>query len=514
MQTAIKQDGLSGSLQRWLNNRVAVYCSVALISALLSLYRIAGRDLINGDGILYVHVAKAFLNEGAAAAFEVYHWPFYGILIGLLHKVTGLGFEHSASALNIFFMVLACVVFVRIYEEIAGRDARIWVAAVLILSLPVLNDYRELVIRGFGFWAFMLVALYCFIQYSRSPDLPGALKWQLAMVAAILFRLESIAFLVFAPFCLLFLAEERGKIVAHIFRLNVLFLLLTVAGVLVMLVSGKATLPTSVDIPNQLGYASPLAVLGAFNAEAEILFARQPLMASAAEARLILASGLLTLVIVKLSTNIGLPFLAVWGYGAHRKWLGLTRESWIVAYFAVIGFCTLVPVAGKFFFLSSRYTVLTVLLVSLIAFQYVDYLLRVLSMRHMKKWSMAAGALILVLFLDGVVSGGASKRNIRVAGEWVKDELAVTEKIACNEARLEFYSEGRCQWITIDDADPGAAINELKNAGYTYLLLWIHRKQVQLRSVVDGDEGLELGKEFLNNKGDSVRLYRVASGVR
>jgi hypothetical protein len=498
-------------MYRWLNNRTAVYWSVAIISGLLSLYRITNRDLINGDGIVYIDVAKSFLDKGIGGAIDVYHWPLYGILIGLVHKLTGLSFENSASVLNTLFLMLVCVVFVRIYEEISGKEARIWVAAILVLALPILNEYRELVIRGYGFWAFMLVALYYFIQYSRSPGLQSALKWQLGMTAAILFRVEGVAFLVFAPFCLLFMAEARNRIVTHLFRLNGLFIFLAVAGALGMLVSGGLTLPTSIEAPKQLGYTSPGGLLSAINTEAGMMYGRNRFMASVEEARLILVSGLLSLVIIKVSLNTGLVFLAVWGYGIHRKWIRLTRESYIVLYFAAIGFLTLVPVAGNFFFISSRYTVLTVLLISLITFQYVDYLFRELSRRQLQKWSVAAGVLIFVLFMDGVISGGASKRNIRVAGEWIKDELATAGKIACNEARLEFYSEDRCQRIKFDNSDPLAAINGLKDEGYTYLVLWVDRKQEQLQSAADG--ALELEKEFLNDRGGSVRLYRMPSGV-
>ena len=513
MQAAIDQDSKSGLPSRWLSSRRAVYWCVAICSVLLTLYRVSSRDIINGDGILYIDAAKAFLNDGVTGAIDVYHWPFYSILIGLVHKLTGLGFAHAAYCLNALLLVVICTVFVRIYEEISGPQARIWIAGILILALPLLNDYRDFVIRGYGFWACMLVALYYFIRYSRYPGLLNALKWQLGMAAAILFRLEGLAFLVFAPFCLVFMANMRGRIIAHLFRLNVLYIMLASAGALFMLASGGLTLSGSMEIPNQLGYASPLAVLGALNAEAEVLFTRHQLMASVDEARLILIAGLLTLVIVKLASNTGLPFLAAWGYGVHRKWLLLTRESWIVAYFAVIGILALVPVAWTFFFLSSRYTVLPVLLISLITFQYVDFLFRELSRRQLKKWTVAAGALILILFLDGVISGGASKRNIREAGEWLRTEMTAADKIACNEARLEFYSEDLCRWVTVDDADPVASINELKSEGYAYLLIWIDRKQAQLRSAVDSDTGLELEKEFLNRKGNSVRLYRVVPGI-
>ncbi|MDB4516430.1 hypothetical protein N9089_02385 [Crocinitomicaceae bacterium] len=484
---------------------------MAICSALLSLYSYSAQDLINGDGIRYVTIARVFLSDGVGAAFAIYHWPFYSILIGVVHKLTGLGFENSAIALNTLLLVVVCVVFVRVYEEIRNRDARLWVAAMLILALPILNDYRELVIRGYGFWACMLVALYYFIQYSRSPGLQPALKWQLGIAAAILFRIEGVAFLVLAPFCLLFMQEMRGKIVLHLFRLNGLFLLLGAAGLLALLISGGLTLPDSVEIPNQLDYVSPLALLGALNTEAGLMYGRNRFMASVDEARLVLAAGVLALVIVKTATNTGLAFLAVWGYGVYRKWIRLTRESYIVLYFAAIGFLTLVPVAGNYFFVSSRYTVLTVLLLSLITFQYVDYLLRELSRRQLHKWSLAAGVVILVLFLDGVISGGNSKRNIRVAGERVASSLATEERIACNEARLKFYSGDRCQWITLDYASLAEGINELKIEGYTYLLLWIDRKDEQLRLAAEADGSLVLEMDWPNKKGSSVRLYKVVT---
>ena len=59
------------------------------------------------------------------------------------------------------------------------------------------------------------------------------------------------------------------------------------------------------------------------------------------------------------------------------------------------------------------------------------------------------------------------------------------------------------------DRSPSDAINDLKEEGYTYFLFWIDRKDEQLRSAVDGDAGLVLEREFLNKRGNSVRLYRL-----
>jgi hypothetical protein len=329
------------------------------------------------------------------------------------------------------------------------------------------------------------------------------LKWQFSIALAILFRIEGIAFLVLAPFFFLFIAGERHRILSHITRLNGLFISVAVVGLIFILVSGVLS---NMEIPYQLNYASPTALIGAVDAEAEMMFDRNRFMSSVGDARLILASGVMALVFVEVLSNISLPFLAVWGYGVHRRWLQLTRESRVVVYFAATGFLALIPVAGNFFFLSSRHTVFTVLCISLITFQYVDYLLRELSSRQQRKWHVAAWIIILALFLDGVISGGTSKKNIRVAGEWIKAELPAEERIACNEARLEFYSDNRCKWIVPGDAGPVDVINGLKKDGYTYLLFWVGRKDEQLRSAVEGDTELVFIKEFPNSKGSTVRL--------
>jgi len=139
----------------------------------------------------------------------------------------------------------------------------------------------------------------------------------------------------------------------------------------------------------------------------------------------------------------------------------------------------------------------------------VDYLLRELSSRQQNKRHAAAWVMILALFLHSVISAGTSKQNIRVAGEWLGAEPAADGKIACNEARLEFYSDQRCKWVAIGETDPVDVIDELKKEGYTSFLLWIHREDERLRAAVDGDAALVLEREFPNRNGNSVKLYSM-----
>lgn len=495
---------------RRLSDRAGVYWITAVFSGLISFYCTLTNDIINEDGILYINVAKAFAADGVTAAFEVFPLPLYGILIWVVHKFTGLAFETSAYTLNAILLVIVCVTFVRIYEEIAPRQSRILVAAALILALPILNDYRDMVIRGYGFWAFMLLALLYFIRYSKVPDFGNAIKWQLSIAVAVLFRVEGMAYLVLAPLYFLFRYEGLKQTTYRILKLNSLFLCVLVAGVIAALgIYGLPDFDETSTLGHWLSYASPGSMVSAIDQEAGFLYERMQHLSSLGEARLILIAGLLALVAVKVARGAELLFLAIWGYGSHRKWLKLEKESYIVILFSVIGLLTLLSLTGNLFFLSSRYTVLTVLFLSLISFQYIDYLFMELARQGKRIRVWIAAAVLMLLFLDGVISLGASKANIKEAGEWLKDELSVDGRIACNEARLEFYSDGRCKYVLLEK-NSAAEINRLGREN-DYLLLWVDRKHEQLTSAIEEGSMLVPVREFRNSKGDMVEVYKIGS---
>ena len=136
-----------------------VYLATFLASLVLSLVVYLQNDIINKDGVLYMNVARAYVDGGIGEAFVTFNWPFYGIAIGLMHQLTQLGYENSAYLLNALLISLACVAFVATYREVNRDGTRIWIAALLILALPILNEYRDYVIRGFGYWAFLLIAV-------------------------------------------------------------------------------------------------------------------------------------------------------------------------------------------------------------------------------------------------------------------------------------------------------------------------------------------------------------------
>jgi hypothetical protein len=202
----------------------AVVAATAITSIAISLYLYAGRDIINSDGILYLDVSRAFLNEGFTAAMDMFAWPFFSILVGLVHVATGLNLENAALTLNAVFQLFTCLLFVRIYQEVASSDSRPWVAAIVILCFPLLNDYRGMVIRDFGFLVFLLAGLLQFLRYGKSHDWKNAIGWQLFMVLAALFRIEAIAFAAIAPFYFVCRRAQLASNFIDYLRLNSLFL--------------------------------------------------------------------------------------------------------------------------------------------------------------------------------------------------------------------------------------------------------------------------------------------------
>lgn len=491
--------------------RLYIYLITALASVVLSVYRVLSEDIINNDGILYIHVAKAYLDGGILAAVEVFNWPFYGVLIGLTDMVFGLGLETSAHMLNAVFLSIACVMFVRIYEEVSGSEGRAWVAAILVLSLPILNVYREMIIRGHGFWAFMLVALYCFIAYCKAPTHGKAINWQLALTGAILFRVEGVVFLMLAPLYFLFKSGGLRQSMLHMIRLTSLLLLALIIASVVLLAFGNPVAQYDIGLPVLFTYLWPGTLVNSLNNEAAILYERFWQLSSISEARLILVAGMLALVCVKVAKNIGLPFLIAGLFGYSRRWIKLNEESKVVVFFVVISLLIISGLALNRFFMSSRYTVMTILFVSLITFQYADYFLRFAVERRLSKWLAIFSFAVLALFLDAIITTGAGKVNIKTAGKWVQNEIQENARIACNESRLVYYTSDRCELIVVGEVGKGIVPHDLAKEGYTHLLVWVGRKDSDLKSEIQ-DDTLILIREFLNKKGDAVALYRISQG--
>ncbi len=489
---------------------ITAFCSI-----LLSLWLSASSDIISRDSTLYLKVAQAFLDAGFVEAFKTWSWPFYPVFFALIHQLTGLSLEHSAYALNAILNAVVCVAFVKIYSKIAFNGHRLWVAALFIITFVGFNDYRGDIIRGYGFWAFTLLAVYFYLSFYQTRQKAEAFKWQMSIFIATLFRPEAIVFAFAAPLYFLFIPSVPFKQRLSSYAWLSSFILLIVLSVLVVfLVSAEFRELILNHRPIQADYLSPTFLLGSFNQGVDN-FIKYVLVwdYSAKYAALMLASGLLTMLVYKVLLNLGLVYAGIWGAGIYHKWLRLKKESWIVLYFALIAFAILMVLNFSRFYVSSRYIVLLVILLGLIVAQYLDVLLFRLS-QNRKKWLLAAVSVyIAVQFLDSIISIGASKAPIKDIAQWTVQNIGTNEKIACNESRLGYYSNYHCTDITsISDFYTPEKITQLKQQGFRYLLLWVKHNNKDMHKALADKKQFKLLKKFANKKDDLGALYLIKQG--
>lgn len=486
---------------------IAVYAATFVASMALSFVAYLQSDIINNDGILYIEVARAYVAGGVADAFATFNWPLYGILIGLVHQVSQLDYEVSAHILNALLVALACAAFVATYREIGRPGTRLWVAAVLILALPLVNDYRDFVIRDFGYWAALLLAVLLFVRSVRRDSLGHAIAWQLVALLAIAFRIEGAVLLAVPVIYHLAMDGARPGRIRRMLRSSLVFVALAMLGLIGLAFYGTLGTEANTDtLRLWLSYASPAAIIAGFEEQAVTLHQQLEYLSSTGDAFLILVTGLLALSASKLFANAVPAYCLVAAYGRYRNWLAPTPGNRMIWLFLALSLATMLALVASRYFLSSRYTVAPVLLLSLITFAYVDTGLQRLAGLPRRRWLVAAWVLIAVIFADGVISTGASKKAIRTGSQWALQEVDQTVPWLCNEARLRFYTRQQCELIGRE-----ALMTRLNNAtgesAPAMLLLWVGRKDAELQQALSVGTRLGLVRQWQNRRGDTMAIY-------
>lgn len=62
---------------------------------------------INRDGVLYLTQSQLFINGDWNKALSLYNWPFFSILIAIVHNVMDLTLQNAAYLINLAMFILA-----------------------------------------------------------------------------------------------------------------------------------------------------------------------------------------------------------------------------------------------------------------------------------------------------------------------------------------------------------------------------------------------------------------------
>lgn len=402
------------------------FCASLLLSAIAYL----NDPVINKDGVLYIDTARIFLADGFGKTIKHFDWPWFSMLIGASHWLTGLSADLLARIWCTLFMAGTCGLMVACIRE-RFATAGHW-ACLVVLAMPAFNQYRGEVLREFGFWFFCMLALWLAQRWQLKQGWQTAVLIQLAVLAAAAFRLEA---LVLMPA----LGLWQGVIAARqrdwrgFLQINALpFLGMALAAIWVVVASDGAM---HSRVVRYWGLISPEAIFakftkvsGRFGTEVLGRFSRD-------EAGKILFFGFLITIFLKFARMLGpfclpLVFRKAWPE-AKRYFKEFQPFAWVwLLYFVVL----------LLFFVRRQY----------IISRWVSFLdllavpLAVLGMIWLAdNFSRIARLMVvvsLVVMVANVLSFSAPKTHYIAAGKWLSANIRPGASIYYDDPRISYYA--------------------------------------------------------------------------
>lgn len=417
-------------------------------SLVLSLIAIAGSATLNRDGMLYASIAQVMLDEGIAQALAKFDWLLLPALMAGVSWLTGMSTEMAGHVLGALFMAGTCALLVACAQrQFAGVG---WAACLVVLSLPAINGFRDQIVREFGYWFFCALALWFALRWAERWRWRDALLCQVAIVAAVCFRLEAV---------ILFPALVAWQLFSHGER--PLWLRLTMLAVGPLLLAGAlaglgalglvsidmrlASYAEAINLPSKIEH---------FRAAADQVAVAVLNKISDGDAAAILFVGLVSIIPAKFVLQLGvflipLAYLAA-SSGLRQRLRQWSVMNWVFAIYVVV----LVAFVTEHFFLTSRYvSFLNMVAVPLIAAG---------TLLLWERWPRASRLVAFVALLGmiaNVISLTPSKTHLVEAGQWLARTAPDIKRIGFEDQRVAYYAgAGYFPWLQFDRDEAGTRL--------------------------------------------------------
>lgn len=458
-----------------------------VISLLLSGLAVHFQPVIGKDAAFYLDISQHFLDQGLASAFGRFDWPWFPVLIGVSHAVTGIGLETAAFLWCALFMAGACALMVGIVvRRLPGSG--FW-ACVVVLAMPAFNAFRGEILREFGFWFFSVLTLWCALRWRDRGGWLGALGIQGSIGLAALFRFEAVLLM---PALVLWLApglrtrEGWG-------RMTQLVLLPLCAAIVVALLLGSVLHLDRIE--NFLSMVDPQQVFSKFNAVSDRLGSTVLMKYSADDAGKILVFGMLGVTLLMFAKLLGpfvIPFLTRTGWRGARAGLGsfdLFAWTWL-CYLLVLMFFFVQQL-----FINSRYaSFLDWLAVPLVVAGVYTFAQR------FPRAGKALAAVAVLMMLANVISLSAKKTHYIDAGHWVAEHVDPGASIYYSDPRIGYYA-GR--GYELKEFEQEAVLEGAGAGKFAYLVIEARPDEPWLEQWLSAN-GKSVLAQFSNAKRQSV----------
>ncbi len=480
------------------NDITKIRIITALASLFLSFIAVYFDDLINDDGILYINTAKAFLTGGLEETSKLYDWPFYSIILAYLHKITTMSLETNAYFLNGLLFILLNDTLIRISNKILPNKKQLLIAALFIICFQPINEYRDFIVRDVGYWAFISLSLYYFMLYLETPTIKIATIWQLVAIIAFLFRIEGILLLGLTLFLISLQKPAAG--IKRALLLNYLFLACLPLFVLIALNSFSSNLAfKKINIALSL-YTSTENFLTQLNDNTSIIKTQILNKYSEQYASLLLISGLIAMLFFKLLKALNLGYIILYLISSrHQKATNTNQISNLLYYFFSLNLLVLIVFVLQRYFLTTRYTVMTVICILLLTLPMLcNYLESAWTTK--KRFILFLSGIILFYNLADSIIQSNSKHYIKNTAIWAAENLPKGSKILTDETTIQYYAKdhNKSTDISVDN------LKKYRRYDYTIVI----KKKKNTENDISSDDKLTRVYSEKNKRGDDASIYR------
>ena len=484
------------------NNITTIRLFTALASLILSLIAVYLDDLINRDGILYMDTASAYLRGGLEEAAKLYNWPFFSIIIAHLHKLTTLSLQTNAYFITILLFALLNDTLIRISNKLLPNKKQLFIAALFILCFQPVNEYRDFIIRGIGYWAFASLSLYYLILFIEAPKLKTATLWQLATVTAVLFRLEGLVLLLGLPL-FLFAVQKPANALKHYLLLNYLFIVILPLTFLVALSSFSPH--TAFNKINSVSYYTNIdGFLTTLNESVLVLKTKILNKYSEDYAGLILVSGLIVMLFYKLLKALGVGYIVIYLTSWQQKMpIKPTTTRSLLYYFLALNILILVAFVLHRYFITTRYTVLTLITLLLLMLPTLCNFLEKSWTTKNRPILFISGFILFFSLADSIIQS-SSKAYIKNTAIWAAENLPKDSKILTESNTVRYY-------VKAHDASTKISVGNLKSYKLYDYTIAIQKKKYIYNNPFFSNKNLTPIYSQKNKKGDSIYIYKTTT---
>lgn len=472
---------------------------IALCGILISLVSyLLGDGIVNRDGILYLQVADTFNKSGFSASLEFFRWPFYSIIIAVVNSVTSISYETAAYLLNAFFILILTDSFVRFYWEANSKIYYRWMPAALLLAYTGLNDYRYMIVRDWGYWAFSFLAIYYFFRFYKYNKIWDVFLWQIFIGIAFLFRIEAVAFIFILPLFLFF----KKKTIYSFINSIILFIACFVVFIFTYGLSSFSDLGRLSDIFSYLDIYSRVNefILSSY----EITKKAIPYHSENHAIKFVLG-GLFTVLSLKVLFKLGYMYLTILLYGWLKHKFKIPSQHNINLFLLSISFVIVFVFFCKTKVITGRYTIQTTLFLLIIVTYYTDLFFYKINEKKCLLCIYAFWGLLGINLVTGMSHSGSTKGYLKGMGLWVKGNISASSRIISNDYRLCHYSGRQLNKDLISRLN-NIDVESLHK--YSYLLLKIKKNDNQYEKLIIQNK-LHKVYEMINKSGDSAILFQI-----